>query len=820
MSNFQRKYKAPPARFGDPAAGRIIRSEKQQNARRSGRVATFTRNRDVPNVSAREPPVQEDRRTKLLKWKANRDKKRKIEQMKKKKDFVVRGVDKNIFSLPANNIVEKHSSVLKKSPPKRITKVTEKRLLQKQQTEMSKNDKKIAKNNPLPSKKKESTITTDDNASSSKEASVKLLFGKTHITFDDVSQKNSNSSIVETHSNDNSLKSEHNSLSTEPAFFSPYIVSSRGKKNARNEQQMKRGFSLNCSVKDDIPTKDTIAKNLNISSEEEERTAQYFYFLLNKEKDRLNELCDKWSAIKEESNITEDNRYHIHQAIGQTTLLLTKKFERFRGLVNDCETGKGTMLVTCKDLQGFWDIMNMEIKNCDSRFNTLEQLRSRGWKEEEVRIASKLPEKKKIAVKKKVVPKKVSTIKNFIAKRRKGIVDEAVNTNDIEVETVHSKNKTERSSSCHGNKSSPAKHKVNKTRSSLLHKAQLTGAKKHRSSLTTMKISQIYKTPQVTLDNTISYINSDQTPKKSILKQPKKSNEIASSTKSAHKVNFDDVVALNEVPISEEAQAKMDLAAALSRIDDLDIYDSIEDNAPVHANVRLTFDDSSFEECETVLDGNMHSEKEKSMNESIDVPSAKVESNMLLNNISITPWPRRTLRRQVAIDESAEDTILNIVSSTPYNKTVDYADSILTHSSDSQEETHEYNETVKVLRNRSITSTNTQTPRGRSRKMFTNKQLEYKENIDSKDSSSDDTSAVRLNPKSSPKKFKSGVKFSEESNIHTKNEAFPATPYAKKSKTQLNNKARRTISETVTSIGSPAPNTSRRSLSRNRVTYA
>lgn len=107
-------------------------------------------------------------------------------------------------------------------------------------------------------------------------------------------------------------------------------VASRGKSNARKEQQLKKGL-IHHSSSDDIPTKDTVMRNLNISVEEEEHTAQYFHFLLNKEINRLDELCEKWMEIKGQSDTTEDGQYEIIQAIGQTNLLINKKFERFRG---------------------------------------------------------------------------------------------------------------------------------------------------------------------------------------------------------------------------------------------------------------------------------------------------------------------------------------------------------------------------------------------------------------------------------------------------------------------------------------------------------
>ncbi|XP_076377439.1 uncharacterized protein LOC117223216 [Megalopta genalis] len=163
---------------------------------------------------------------------------------------------------------------------------------------MFKNDKKLLENIY--------NNSTNNNFKSLKEPSQELLFRKTDTTFDDFSQKNSNSSIVETHNNDTLLKSLHDDLSNELAFFPGYVVFSRGKRNARNEEQMKRSFNLN------------IIKNLNICA--------VFHFLLSREIDRLNELCDKCTAIKEEIDITEDGQYHIHQAIGQTTLLISKKY--------------------------------------------------------------------------------------------------------------------------------------------------------------------------------------------------------------------------------------------------------------------------------------------------------------------------------------------------------------------------------------------------------------------------------------------------------------------------------------------------------------
>jgi hypothetical protein len=60
-----------------------------------------------------------------------------------------------------------------------------------------------------------------------------------------------------------------------PAYFSPYIVTSRGKSSVRKEIQR---HCLNQSLSKEIPTKDTVMQSLNIFVEEEQRTAQVSTF--------------------------------------------------------------------------------------------------------------------------------------------------------------------------------------------------------------------------------------------------------------------------------------------------------------------------------------------------------------------------------------------------------------------------------------------------------------------------------------------------------------------------------------------------------------
>ncbi|XP_017887324.1 disks large-associated protein 5-like [Ceratina calcarata] len=729
MSNFQNEYKRKPSGFANVGEQRVFRAIQHEKERKKQRAAKFDGNRNLMTsdesnrIRNEEVPVaiKPDRATKFLKWKQEKEKRKRLEQTKKK-PFVVGVVHHKIYSPVVKDSNDskpkpclhqmRHTYIPKLDPvPKRITKATEKRLQSKAAENKTntkvpfkmptainkdKEDKKLEQSfsvssvkvksteetpvrlfgrvtmetmTPVPSKSFKSptveisnlnsSITNDviqpDDASMidaknylhcTEDSSIEAV--ALHLSSDEKETLNRDSG------DDNNEKKTNNSIISnrflsdslcEPVFYSPYVVSSRGKDNARKEQQLKRGFSLGRSPKDDIPTKETVMQNLNISIEDEERTAQYFQFLLNREIERLNELCDKWAKIQNEPETTEDGRYEINQAIGQTNLLMNKKFERFRRLVADCETGKGEMLVTCKDLQGFWDMMYIEIENCDERFEKLEKLRALGWEQVESLIRKPVVKKRNVA-KKKVAPTKSSSLRSFLARKR----NMAIETKNVE--SIEAESKPENS----GNRSindkftrrslstNPSPVKSISKRSSLLRKVQLSeNSKKIKSPLMLMKISQMCKTPVVMLDDTISYINSDQTPAKSILKQSKNSAE-TESRKLPNKVNFDDQVILNDIPVDEETQVKLSLAAALTRIDSLNL-DS-PDEFVFKAERKLNFDDSFDERRDNDITPN--NTLSKSSSDPEETEKQPQESKRNRNT------PRRGIRRQNAVDTDVE----------------------------------------------------------------------------------------------------------------------------------------------------------------------
>lgn len=90
----------------------------------------------------------------------------------------------------------------------------------------------------------------------------------------------------------------------------------------------------------------------------------------------------------------------INVAIGQSQLLINKKFEQFRGLIHKCKSRNSEAPVTCEDLHGFWDMVYIQVGNLDKRFENLEKLRANNWEEivPERKTTSKVkPLKKKTA---------------------------------------------------------------------------------------------------------------------------------------------------------------------------------------------------------------------------------------------------------------------------------------------------------------------------------------------------------------------------------------------------------------------------------------
>lgn len=179
-------------------------------------------------------------------------------------------------------------------------------------------------------------------------------------------------------------------------YVSPFVSTKRGKSKACEERKHRDSvYNLNQSACFD-PV-------ISVETRQRREAATYFRKQVDDESNRLLALADKWQTYKEEyvDNMLSEYLDLIDVTIGQTRLLLAKKFRQFRQLIDQCESGEGDQKVLAPDLEGFWSMVYMQVEQCNARFERLDKLKAIEWREEceiqkpvvEVKVAKK-PKKK------------------------------------------------------------------------------------------------------------------------------------------------------------------------------------------------------------------------------------------------------------------------------------------------------------------------------------------------------------------------------------------------------------------------------------------
>ncbi|KAK4876164.1 hypothetical protein RN001_012586 [Aquatica leii] len=209
------------------------------------------------------------------------------------------------------------------------------------------------------------------------------------------------------------LHNETAPVSHSIAYISPFVTLSRGKENARREFHNRRSDYCGSPYSD---------------SRSPQAATIYFSKLLTNETERLKSLCYVWKTYEDEIKPPEEACDMIHTAIGQTELLLKKKFKKFNELINLCGDSNAEQKVTCLDLHGFWDIVYMEVNNLQQRFNYLDKLKVNNW--EEILSPAVVNKTKKIKNKpKKPVVK--SRIRDLIKEARNKMLEPENHSADV-----------------------------------------------------------------------------------------------------------------------------------------------------------------------------------------------------------------------------------------------------------------------------------------------------------------------------------------------------------------------------------------------------
>lgn len=433
-----------------------------------------------------------------------------------------------------------------------------------------------------------------------------------------------------------------------PVYFSPCVITSRGRRAWCKDQlrSIKDKDETSAKPQIDVTDQDQTIESSEESScptEEEELTPSYFKLTTAKEVNRLQILCRQWEVVKNDNNVPEDAQLIINQAIGQTNLLISKKIEQFKKLIVDCETGAGEKKVTCQDLQGFWDMVYMQVEDCDSRFGQLIKLQEKNWVEDQPEVSKTVVASKKPVATKKTVPSKSSSVRDMIRAARRKLMESNKIENSPAVTVAKSSCATPHNSSQLSTikfdggffmVESPKKTVTPKSirKLTLSQQPKHSGeAQRRRSALSLMKVSQALKPPEIGSDSATPRVNYRQTPGKSILKHRDMSESTSRLKDSQNKTN-----------LGENLE---NLMTDNSRLDEQNILPEDEDHTNINRKLHFLSDTNSSD-SDSESESDQHTTSAKSKDE-----EQRVSSPIRKNSVSTRRTSRRT-RRGVLVEHN------------------------------------------------------------------------------------------------------------------------------------------------------------------------
>ncbi|KAM3871901.1 disks large-associated protein 4 [Diretmus argenteus] len=131
------------------------------------------------------------------------------------------------------------------------------------------------------------------------------------------------------------------------------------------------------------------------------RDGNWFLKLLQAETGRMEGWCQQMEQETKDNNLSEEVLGTIRSAVGSAQLLISKKFQQFRGLCNENLDVNANPRPTAQDLAGFWDLLQLSIEDISMKFDELYQLKANNWqlpeksekKEEKKQLPSSVPKK-------------------------------------------------------------------------------------------------------------------------------------------------------------------------------------------------------------------------------------------------------------------------------------------------------------------------------------------------------------------------------------------------------------------------------------------
>jgi len=180
----------------------------------------------------------------------------------------------------------------------------------------------------------------------------------------------------------------------------------------------------------------------------EEVSVEFFEKMLEREKIKMVSVCQVWETKLRHSasEIPEAIQGMIRSAVGQGRQILAERFPQFQDLVDRCASGVNSPKVLVSDLQGFWEMIDIQVKDVQEKFSALSISEANGWSlplaDEEV-VAGKMSSKAMLVIKGNSRPRSAAPsegLKDLIVQGRKKMltvkISEVHIENDDKIESM------------------------------------------------------------------------------------------------------------------------------------------------------------------------------------------------------------------------------------------------------------------------------------------------------------------------------------------------------------------------------------------------
>lgn len=124
------------------------------------------------------------------------------------------------------------------------------------------------------------------------------------------------------------------------------------------------------------------------------RDGHWFLKLLQAETGRMEGWCQQMEQETKNNQLSEEVLGKVRSAVGSAQLLMSQKFQQFRGLCEQNLNVNANPRPSAQDLAGFWDLLQLSIEDISLKFDELYHLKSNDWQPVPSAAAQSPPERK------------------------------------------------------------------------------------------------------------------------------------------------------------------------------------------------------------------------------------------------------------------------------------------------------------------------------------------------------------------------------------------------------------------------------------------